>query len=705
MRRLWIAAAVVGLLFGAVLAAALVFVRPDDLRPLLETSLEDALGRDVSLGKLELSLLPLPAVRVDGVRIAGTSEKAPPFAEVESVRIRLALLPLLVGRIGLASLDLERPRLSVPLDRRGRPILPGATAPGREAAPSGAEPAPGEEAAKPAAGGVLLAIDRVRLRNASAEVGPHRISALEAEGSLSPGGAVSAEFAFELPGGGKVRDGRARVDDVFAGEPVVELDARLAEGDLAGLARLANLGPGYAGRVELELEGVRLRGSQPEAGRVRARLRELDAKQGDLALAGEARAQAELGGDYLLDLTGAELASAGVTRKPRGMELAVRGKTPGFPLAGAEGVLALAGSEIKFSAQLQRGNAWVVSVAPFALELEPLAPVLGVPVRGRLVGDGMQVSYPPPLVIGDTHLQGGRYPLGTSEAAIDGDVTFTGLRVIGKPLRIGVAGQTIDTEVTLSVQGLVATVVAKASGLDLEALAGALAGSKDVGGSLVFDGHVELPLGADDPLRLATGIGRFEIAPGRIRGFSLARQTFGELAALPVLLQALRGRDLSRYEEEEFQSLSADYSLRDGFAYTDNLRLVYRNAEALFHGKIGLADGALDLAGKVEISRELDGELGGRGDKPRVIPISSIKGTVTEPRLRLDSKAVSAAASAYLGSGRVAEKIDEKLGPGAAEAVEGILDVLRGARRAPAPAEPKPTEPPASESTPNERNP
>ncbi len=689
MRKLWIAAAVIVLLFAAVLAAALVFVKPDDLRPVLESTLEDALGRDVSLGALELSLLPLPAVRVAGVRIAGPSEQEPPFAEVDSVRIRLAILPLLVGRIGLASLDVERPRLSVPLDRRGRPVLPGS-------APAKGEAAPPAEPAQPAAGGVLLAIDRVRLRDASASVGPYRVEALDLSGSLSPGGAVDAEFAFDLPGAGKVRGGRAELEDAFASEPVVVLDARLEQGDLAELAKLAGLGPGYAGRIDAELDGVRLRGSQPEAGRVRAELRDLDAKQGALALTGEVLAEAKLGGDYLLDLGGAEILSGGATRKPRGVELALRGKTPAFPLRDAVGTLAVAGNQIPLSAQGERGS-WVVSVGKFALDLAPLQPLLGVPVGGRLLGDGMRVSFPPPMVVGEARVEGGRYPLGDVQVGFDGNLSFAGASAVARPLRVVLAGQTLDTSVKLQFLDLVATLIASGKGLDLEALAGGLTGSKDVAGALTFEGSIEAPLSAEDPLRFAQGTGRFEIAPGRIRGFSLARQTFGELAALPVLLQALRGRDLSRYEEEEFQSLSANYWLRDGFAHTDNLRLVYRNAEARLRGRIGLADGALDLSGEVEISRDADRELGGRGDRPRVIPISAIGGTVSEPRVRLDSRAVSAAASAYLGSGRVAEKIDEKLGPGAAEAVEGLLDVLRGGRSKQPPPEPEPEPAPKQE--------
>ncbi len=687
MKKLWIATALVLALCGAVLAAALVFVRPDDLRPVLESTLEDALERDVSLGKLELSLLPLPALRVEAVRVAGPTEQAPPFAVVESVRIRLAILPLLVGRIGLASLDVERPQLSIPLDRRGRPVLPGPK-PAKPGGPAGREPSPPETAQPaPAAGAVLLAIDRVRLRGASADIGRYRVEALDLEGSLSPGGAVSAEFSFDLPGAGKVRDGRVELPDVLAKELVARLDARLEQGDLAALAKLADIGPGYAGRLDAEIEGLELRGGQPKAGVLRVHARELDVKQEAVALTGEVHAQAELGGAYRLELGDAEIKSGDTTRKPRGLPLALTGKSPSFPLGEWSGVLALAGSEIQFDARRMPGNSWAVNVAPFALELEPLRPLLGVPVSGRFAADGMQLSFPPPFLIGDAHIQAGRYPLPGGDLSLDGDVSFSGISVVGRPLRVALAGQTVETTSTFHVQGLVATVIAQATGLDLEALAGALTGSKDVAGSLSFQATTEISFAAPEPLASAVGRGRFEIAPGRIRGFSLARQTFGELAALPVLVQALRGRDLSRYEEEEFQSLSADYTLRDGFAHTDNLRLVYRNAVADLHGRVGLVDGALDLAGKVEISGDLDRELGGRGERPRVIPISGIKGSVSAPRVRLDAKAVSAAASIYLGSGSVAREIDEKLGPGAAEAVEGILDVLRGGKREEKPGE------------------
>ena len=42
----------------------------------------EALGRDVSLGKISLRIFPLPAVRIDDVRIAGVKPSDTPLAQI-----------------------------------------------------------------------------------------------------------------------------------------------------------------------------------------------------------------------------------------------------------------------------------------------------------------------------------------------------------------------------------------------------------------------------------------------------------------------------------------------------------------------------------------------------------------------------------------------------------------------------------------------
>ena len=104
---------------------------------------------------------------------------------------------------------------------------------------------------------------------------------------------------------------------------------------------------------------------------------------------------------------------------------------------------------------------------------------------------------------------------------------------------------------------------------------------------------------------------------------------------------------------------------------------VYRGGEATLWGTIGLADGALDLHGHIELSREMDEELSGQRPKePTVIPIEGVRGTVSRPRVRVDRAALAGVATTLATRGRLGRDLEEKLGPGAAEAVQQIFDQL-----------------------------
>ena len=65
-----------------------------------------------------------------------------------------------------------------------------------------------------------------------------------------------------------------------------------------------------------------------------------------------------------------------------------------------------------------------------------------------------------------------------------------------------------------------------------------------------------------------------------------------------------------------------------------------------------------------------------------MIPIAHIGGTLDAPRVELDQKTLAALALAYPGNDKTREKIDKTLGPGASEAVEGVLgDILGGKKK------------------------
>ena len=113
------------LLALAVVAAAamllIITVRlidPEELALLVAEQASAVVGAPVEIGTTELSILPMPSVRVRDIRV-GSSEA--PLAQAEEVRLRVSLLSALLGRVVLSSLEVDAPILRLELDADGRP--------------------------------------------------------------------------------------------------------------------------------------------------------------------------------------------------------------------------------------------------------------------------------------------------------------------------------------------------------------------------------------------------------------------------------------------------------------------------------------------------------------------------------------------------------------------------------------------------------
>ncbi|MBM4337274.1 MAG: AsmA family protein, partial [Deltaproteobacteria bacterium] len=137
LRRVLVAAAALAALVVILSGVALYLLDAEKLREPLQAQVSAALGRETTVGGISLALFPLPALRASEIRIAGPKPADRPFAEIAELRLRVAILPLLAGKVVLRALEVESPRVRVPLDRSGRPILPG---PATESAPAAAKP-------------------------------------------------------------------------------------------------------------------------------------------------------------------------------------------------------------------------------------------------------------------------------------------------------------------------------------------------------------------------------------------------------------------------------------------------------------------------------------------------------------------------------------------------------------------------------------
>ncbi len=125
------------IVLGALLAALLAapgFINWNEHRAEIARRLSEAVGQAVSLdGDVSLTLLPSPAFSVHDARIAGAAGME--TASLRRLDVKVALLPLLSGRIKVESVTLVAPVVVVEMGADGRLIgpWPWDPAPGRPA--------------------------------------------------------------------------------------------------------------------------------------------------------------------------------------------------------------------------------------------------------------------------------------------------------------------------------------------------------------------------------------------------------------------------------------------------------------------------------------------------------------------------------------------------------------------------------------------
>src|SRR5262249_4885130 len=80
-----------------------------------------AIGRRVRFSSLSIAPFPLPSVKLRGLEVADDPAfGSGPFLTVGEGRMGIRLRPLLSGRIELADLVLDQPRITLASDERGR---------------------------------------------------------------------------------------------------------------------------------------------------------------------------------------------------------------------------------------------------------------------------------------------------------------------------------------------------------------------------------------------------------------------------------------------------------------------------------------------------------------------------------------------------------------------------------------------------------
>ena len=109
---------------------AVVFILPyvislDKYKGITEEKMEQALKRDVSLGRLRISILPTLGAKIENLVIAnppGFSQT--PLLSLDAVKVRVKIIPLLFGKKEIAGLTLNHPVIFIEKDQKGRTNIP-----------------------------------------------------------------------------------------------------------------------------------------------------------------------------------------------------------------------------------------------------------------------------------------------------------------------------------------------------------------------------------------------------------------------------------------------------------------------------------------------------------------------------------------------------------------------------------------------------
>jgi uncharacterized protein involved in outer membrane biogenesis len=258
-------------------------------RLLLENRLSNAVGRQVRLGGVRLSLFPGLALRVDRLEVAGLPEEGGgDLLVADGLRVRARLLPLLRGRLEVTSAQIARPRLLLVRDAAGdwnvERLLAerrAAQGGGRGDGDGGATDAAPRQASRRAIDRVGFADARVTIVDRTAEPPVELVLTdleLDLEGLASAGGFETAlDTRFDGAPEARLR-WRGTVGPLgAAGQPFAlrgqgEVNA-LDAGLLARLARLAGLDlEALAGRLEAVSGQVEVEAAFPERAALRGDL-------------------------------------------------------------------------------------------------------------------------------------------------------------------------------------------------------------------------------------------------------------------------------------------------------------------------------------------------------------------------------------------------------------------------------------------------
>lgn len=629
--------ALVLLLVAAIALPQLVDV--NRYRPLLTDQIARATGRRVDVGSLSFRLLPSPRIAAGPLRVASAIHPDKVYdLMVESLSIRVAILPLLRGRLVVRSIRLDQPAVALHRDSQGRWNFDDLVARGASAggAPAGGAPAPT---------GFTVAVEKATIRGGTLLIYDDR---------LAPGRRLKLEVApidATVEGWGHGSETRL---DLEAGIGRSRLRARALLADRDGRPTLA---------LNLSSRGLRAEDLAlvlPWTGVVQPTGLEVGGRvdiQGEAVLPLQAPEDVRFRGTLALgDL---RYRDAGMTRAIEGISGVVT--VDGQKAALKDFTVRIGDSSIGGSLEVenfQRPRVRFELASPrldFNQILALFTPVAaGGSMPGAPAGGSTRKS-----AAADLDRRGGLISQVTGVGRIDlKAVRFQTFDLANVKASVSMADATLalrdlqgdfyggrlggEADLTLGGSEPATTLRVGLQAVDVEpllaaydpGLRGLLRGRLTGGLDLQATG-VEM----DPILDSVRGTGSIEIREGVLTSFSVLRQ-------IATLLEVAGGKGIGR-EETPFEYLQGTLAIGDRRARTTDLTLHSADLDLDGRGWVGL-DATLDLDASARFSEEATGgmvekygSLARLTDAGRLAVHFNLNGSLASPGFRLDTRATT----------------------------------------------------------------
>jgi len=665
-----------GLLIVLIIAAIIILpmvIDPDDYKDEILAQVKKTTGRDLSIrDPLELAVFPALAVRLGGVSLGnapGFGEQ--PFAQVEELDLRVAVLPILSGRLEVDTVVLRGLALNLARDAQGKSNW-------EDLASAEPAPEPQEPAALPLQvqiQGVIVDDARVVWDDRQADT-RYELSGLDVEtGAIAPGRSIPVTIAMTLASETPprqielalataitVNDAVTRFDlddfelDLNAtgeGLPQGGLDlavtGRASYDSAAGTVAVEDLAVSGAGlQLDGALNGTGMNTNPSIEGRFE--LRESNLRQ-VLALFAAAPETAD---PKALTRVSAELGIAASDSSAALEPFTVM--IDDSTLTGDFEVTSFAGPAVRFALQLDRID--LDRYLPPPAEGEAQAKPAAAETTGAQVHEGNPLAALRELSLQGSVEVGSVKIAGLTSTGIEVRVNASDGLLQVQPMRAKLYEGELSAAMSLDARAETPRIAVTGTVLGVQAgpLLADMTGKEFLTGQGRLDLDIEMRgLDAAAAKRSLNGTTRFEFKDGTYKGLDVVGTICSVSGKISNLLKGATG-EVDTAGETPFSELTGSAAITDGVVVNEDLELRSPLLRVNGAGKIDLPQDALDYLVRAELVAACKGQGGAGADQLVGVPLPiRASGALAEPKFAPDWGALAKS----LAGSDVKEKAEE----------------------------------------------